>query len=109
MSAFTIRLQPGEDLVEATAAAARQLGIVRGLVRGGPGSLMSAMLTAGPHRFEPQGPAVEILALSGEIGPGGAVLDGVVADPAGRVYAGRFATGSNKVCITAELMIEKLD
>ena len=109
MRSYVIRLQPGEDLVNALVAAARTLGVQRGVVRGGPGSLMSAVLTAGRHRVEAPGPAVEILTLFGELTPRSATLDGTVGDPTGRVHAGRFLAGFNPVCITVELILEVLD
>jgi len=55
-----------------------------------------------PHRIE--GPAVELLSLSGEIsledGVKAAGVSGVVGDPTGAVWAGRFVRGENRVCIT---------
>ena len=59
-----------------------------------------------------RGPAVEIVSLAGEVRstPGGemvASLSGVVADPEGQVYGGRFVAGANTVCMTLEVMLEE--
>ena len=59
-----------------------------------------------------RGPAVEIVSLAGEVRSGEkgeiiASLSGVVADPEGQVYGGRFVAGANTVCMTLEVMLEE--
>ena len=109
----SVRLGPNEDIVESLEQAGAQLGFRRALVRGGLGSLIDAAFegTGGePRRIE--GPAVEILSMSGEIsleqGVEAAGIWGVVGDPTGAVWAGRFVRGLNLVCITVEAVLEEL-
>jgi predicted DNA-binding protein with PD1-like motif len=110
----SVRLGPNEDLVEGLDQAAAQLGFRRALVRGGLGSLIDAVFEGAkgkPRRIE--GPAVELLSLSGEISlEEGAVepagVSGVVGDPSGAVWAGHFVRGLNPVCVTIEAVLEEL-
>jgi len=110
----SVRLGPNEDLVEALDQAAAQLGFRRALVRSGLGSLIDATFVGAegrPRRID--GPAVELLSLSGEIsveedGIEPAGISGIVGDPTGAVWAGRFARGLNPVCITIEAVLEEL-
>jgi hypothetical protein len=50
--------------------------------------------------------------MSGEIsledGPEPAGLSGIVGDPTGAVFAGRFLRGLNPVCITIEAVLEEV-
>src|SRR3954466_11429742 len=62
----SVRLGPNEDLVEALDQAAAHLGFRRALVKSGLGSLIDATFVGAegkPRRIE--GPAVELLSLSG--------------------------------------------
>jgi uncharacterized protein len=110
----SVRLGPNEDLVEALDQAAGHLGFRRALVRSGLGSLIDATFVGAegkPRRIE--GPAVELLSLSGEIsleedGVEPAGVSGVVGDPSGAIWAGRFVRGLNPVCITIEAVLEEL-
>jgi uncharacterized protein len=110
----SVRLGPNEDLVEALDQAAAHLGFGRALVRSGLGSLIDATfegVEGVPRRIE--GPAVELLSLSGEIcldegSVKAAGISGVVGDPAGAIWAGRFVRGQNPVCITIEAVLEEL-
>jgi uncharacterized protein len=110
----SVRVAPNEDLLEALDQAAAQLGFRRALVRSGLGSLIDATIAGAdgkPRRI--QGPAVELLSLSGEISldEGGvepAGVSGVVGDPTGAVWAGRFVRGLNPVCVTIEAVLEEL-
>src|SRR4051812_31651664 len=78
------------------------------------GSLIDATFVGAegkPRRIE--GPAVELLSLSGEIsleenGVEPAGVSGVVGDPTGAIWAGRFVRGLNPVCITIEAVLEEL-
>jgi predicted DNA-binding protein with PD1-like motif len=110
----SVRVAPNEDLLEALDQAAAKLGFRRALVRSGLGSLIDATFASAdgkPRRIE--GPAVELLSLSGEISldEGGvepAGVSGVVGDPTGAVWAGRFVRGLNPVCVTIEAVLEEL-
>jgi uncharacterized protein len=110
----SVRVGPNEDLLEALEQAAAQLGFRRALVRSGLGSLIDATFVGAEgkqHRVA--GPAVELLSLSGELSleEGGvepAGVSGVVGDPTGAVWAGRFVRGLNPVCITIEAVLEEL-
>jgi len=110
----SVRLGPNEDLVEALDQAAAHLGFRRALVRSGLGSLIDAAFVGAegkPRRIE--GPAVELLSLSGEIsldddGVEPVGVSGVVGDPTGAVWAGRFVRGLNPVCVTIEAILEEL-
>src|SRR5271155_4554370 len=110
----SVRLAPNEDLVESLDQAAANLGFRRALVRSGLGSLIDATFEGAggvPRRIE--GPAIELLSLSGEISleEGGvepAGISGVVGDTSGAVWAGRFVRGLNPVCITIEAVLEEL-
>ncbi len=111
----SVRLGPNEDLIEGLDQAAAQLGFRRALVRSGLGSLTDAAFEgeAGtPRRLH--GPAIEILALSGEIAldddPAGpsAGVSGLVGDTTGAVWSGRFVSGQNPVCITVEAVLEEI-
>ena len=110
----SVRVAPNEDLVEALEQAAGHLGFQRALVRSGLGSLIDAtFLGAQGSQNRIEGPAVELLSLSGEISleEGGvepAGISGVVGDPTGAVWAGRFVRGLNPVCITIEAVLEEL-
>src|SRR3954470_9870322 len=109
----SVRVGPNKDLLEALEQAAGHLGFRRALVRSGLGSLIDATFVGAegkPRRIE--GPAVELLSLSGEIsleeGAEPAGVSGVVGDPTGAVWAGRFVRGLNPVCITIEAVLEEL-
>jgi predicted DNA-binding protein with PD1-like motif len=112
----TVRLGPNEDLIEGLDQAAAQLGFRHALVRSGLGSLIDATFEgeAGePRRLS--GPAIEILALSGEIAreedlfAGPAVgVSGLVGDTTGAVWSGRFISGQNPVCVTVEAVLEEI-
>jgi predicted DNA-binding protein with PD1-like motif len=110
----SVRVAPNQDLLEALDQAAAHLGFRRALVRSGLGSLIDATFVGAngkPRRVE--GPAVELLSLSGEIsldekGVAPAGVSGVVGDPTGAVWAGRFVRGLNPVCITIEAVLEEL-
>src|SRR3954470_20463892 len=85
----SVRLGPNEDLVEALDQAAAHLGFRRALVRGGLRSRIDPAFVGAegkPRRIE--GPAVELLSLSGEISLDDDGVEpvrgsGVVCDPAG--------------------------
>lgn len=100
------RLVRGEDLVHGIEALARAHGLSHAIVRCGPGSLDRGCVQAGGAPVEVPGPGAELLTLYGEVGPDGASLHGIIADPDARVYAGRLVPGRNPVCITVEVTLE---
>ncbi|TDT91248.1 MULTISPECIES: PPC domain-containing DNA-binding protein [Azorhizobium] len=106
------RVRPNEDLVHTIEKLCLQHGFSDAVVRGSLGSLSQCCLeTHTGARIEVPGPAVEMLTLMGEVrSTGGALearLSGTVADPQGRIFAGRFAAGRNPVCITFEITLEE--
>jgi predicted DNA-binding protein with PD1-like motif len=109
----TVRLGPNQDLVEGLQQAAAELGFERAMVRSGLGSLNDAVIENAEGRAKVlQGPAVEILTLSGEIaladGAASVGVSGVVGETTGAVWAGRFTPGRNLICVTAEIVIEEI-
>ncbi len=106
------RIAANEDLVAAVEKACLGADIRHGFVRGSLGSLTDAVLLGANGRETAlEGPAIEVLSLTGEVRSGAdgvprATLAGVVADSAGHVHAGRFAPGRNPVCVTFELALE---
>ena len=108
----TLRLGPNQDLTEGLAQAAAQLGFRRALVRSGLGSLTDAALQTGAGTVvRVNGPAIELLSLSGEIaldGEDSAGVSGLVGDTSGAVWAGRLLTGQNPVCVTVEAVLEEI-
>jgi predicted DNA-binding protein with PD1-like motif len=108
------RLKPGEDLVEALAQLCASHGIQRAVVRSAVGSLVEATLARGSapgaQSFTVPGPGVEILNAFGEVtleGGTRALISGMVADTAGRMYAGYFVTGANRSFITIEVTLQE--
>lgn len=102
-----VRLRPNLDLVGAVEDAARQAGFSHAMVRSAVGSLVDACLEAGGRQTVYEGPGVEILSLTGEVGRDGAVLRGTVSTPAQTVHGGAFVRGENAICITLELVLQE--
>ena len=102
-----VRLRPNLDMVTAVEDAARQAGFDRSIVRSAVGSLVDACLESGGRRATYEGPGVEILSLTGEVGPTGAILRGTISTPAQTVHGGAFAKGENAICITLELVLQE--
>jgi len=107
------RVRPNEDLIHAVEKVCMREGISRCFLRGSLGSLTDATLeqASGQTDFL-EGPAVEVVSLSGEVRPDEAgnpvaEISGVVLDPNGRLAAGRFVRGQNPVCVTFELTLEE--
>jgi predicted DNA-binding protein with PD1-like motif len=110
------RIRPNEDLVESICNLCREHHFAQAVVRGGIGSLVNGEVLYGPdgERRRPiYGPAVEILSMSGEVRSNGqsgdysASVHGVLGDPNGHVFAGRFTPGGNRVCVTVELVLQE--
>lgn len=106
------RVRPNEDLVQTIEKLCLQHGFADAVVRGSLGSLSQASLeTHTGLRVDVPGPAVELLTLMGEVrsptGAPQASLSATLADPGGRIFAGRLVAGRNPVCITFEITLEE--
>lgn len=106
------RVRPNEDLVQTIEKLCLQHGFAHAVVRASLGSLSQCCLQLHTGaRVDVPGPAVEMLTLMGEVrsedGAPLARVSGTVADPAGRIFAGRFVAGRNPVCITFEITLEE--
>lgn len=108
MELLPIRLYPGADLRRALEDAVAGQGRGSAFVVAGIGSLIDASLRyAGePNERQLAGP-VEIVSLSGSLGPSGAHLHMSVSDASGRVYGGHVGYG-NMVRTTAEILLAPL-
>ncbi|MCF2132675.1 MULTISPECIES: PPC domain-containing DNA-binding protein [Mycetohabitans] len=110
------RVKPNEDLITSLEHLCDAHGVERALVRGAVGSLLGATLLL-PQRstsaaITVEGPGVEILSLSGEISRMAATgcassINGMVADPNGRMFAGRLQRGGNRSFITIEVSLQE--
>lgn len=106
------RVRPNEDLVQTIEKLCLQHGFAHAVVRGSLGSLSQCCLELHTGaRVDVPGPAVEMLTLMGEVrtedSAPQARISGTVADPTGRIFAGRFVPGRNPVCITFEINLEE--
>jgi uncharacterized protein len=110
------RIKPNEDLVESIRDLCREYHVTNAVIRGGVGSLVNGAVLFGAdneRRRSIHGPAVEILSMSGEVrsdeasGEYSVNVHGVLGDPNGHVFAGRFAPGGNLVCVTVELVLQE--
>jgi predicted DNA-binding protein with PD1-like motif len=113
---IVVRLKPNEDLVESLESKCIEHGIGRAIIRGVVGSLIDASLERGhgsSAREQPiSGPGVEILNVFGEIdlrdrASPDTVLNGIVADTKGQMFAGRFRRGANLSFITIEASLQE--
>ena len=110
----SVRLAPNEDVAEAIGEVCRTCGITQAVVRSGVGSLIDACIESGNDGswLAVQGPAVELLSLCGDVRPDEqghprATLVATVGDPTGAVFAGRLAYGQNRICVTAEVVLQE--
>jgi predicted DNA-binding protein with PD1-like motif len=107
------RIAPNEDMVLGIEKLCLAQGFRNAFVRGALGSLVDACLEVNDGNItEIKGPAVEVVSLAGEVrsdesGTPCASLSGVVADPEGKVYGGKFIAGLNPICITFEVTLEE--
>jgi predicted DNA-binding protein with PD1-like motif len=110
------RIKPNEDLIESLESKCLEHGIGRAIIRGVVGSLIDASLERGrgsTAREQPiSGPGVEILNVFGEIdlrdrSTPNTVLNGIVADTKGQMFAGRFRRGENRSFITIEASLQE--
>ena len=108
METLPLRLLPGDDLRGALEAAVRTRQLGAAFVIAGIGSLAGAQLRwAGAASATRLDGDLEILTLSGSLGPDGAHLHMSVADAQGRVWGGHVAPGC-AVRTTAEVLIAAL-
>ena len=109
MKTLPLRLSPGDDLRAALSDAVAAQGAEAAFVVAGIGSLREARLRfAGRDTPQHAVGDLEILTLSGTLGPGGAHLHASLSDADGRVFGGHVAPG----CIvrtTAEILLAVLD
>jgi predicted DNA-binding protein with PD1-like motif len=105
---WPVRLQPGDDLRRALEAAVAAQGLRAAFVLAGIGSLCPAWVrlagAAQPLEIDTD---VEILTLSGSLGPEASHLHLSVSDGAGRVTGGHAAYGCT-VRTTAEVLLALL-
>ena len=109
MKTLPLRLNPGDDLRDALAAALAAHGAAAAFVVSGIGSLREARLRfAGRDALQHVAGDLEILTLAGTLGTGGSHLHASLADADGRVFGGHVGPG----CIvrtTAEVLLAVLD
>jgi predicted DNA-binding protein with PD1-like motif len=112
--ALSLRIGPGEDLVEAIERACAVHRIRHAVIRSALGSLNDASLDVGKDKppLAVHGPAVELLTVVGDVRPNAegepeARLSGTVGSPAGAVYGGRLRRGNNPVCATIEVFLQE--
>ena len=101
--AIALRIRPDEDLPDALAAACRQRGFHRAILRGSLGSLDGASFVTGAKVPDY---ATELLVTQGRVGPDGVALSILLADMAGQLHEGQLMPGRNPVCITFEGVLE---
>jgi predicted DNA-binding protein with PD1-like motif len=99
------RVKPNEDITLAVEAIAAAHGMRDAVVRGSLGSLIGARFTDGRGVSDH---ATEVLVREGTVKQGVAALDLLVVDMAGQVHDGRLARNENPVCITFDLVLDRL-
>ncbi|RYJ02303.1 MAG: DUF296 domain-containing protein [Acetobacteraceae bacterium] len=103
--AIALRIRPDEDLPKALAAACRDHGFNRAILRGSLGSLDGACFANGGKVPDY---ATEFLVTQGRVGPDGVTLSILLADMAGQLHEGQLQAGQNPVCITFEGILEEV-
>ena len=104
-TAVFARVKPNEDLVLAVETIAAAHAMRDADVRGSLGSLIGAAFANGTSVADH---ATEVLVRSGSIRNGIAELDLLVVDMAGKVHSGPLTRGENPVCITFDLVLERV-
>jgi predicted DNA-binding protein with PD1-like motif len=99
------RIHPNEDICTALEAICRTHNVREAVVRGSLGSLIGARFQDGRSIDDV---ATEVFVRHGFVRNGQAELELGVVDMAGKVHQGALVQGENPVCITFELMLEKL-
>ena len=104
-TAVFARVKPNEDLVLAVETIAAAHAMRDADVRGSLGSLIGAAFANGTSVADH---ATEVLVRSGSLRDGIAELDLLVVDMAGKVHSGPLTRGENPVCITFDLVLERV-
>ena len=108
LSAFPVRLLPGDDLKEALDRLVREREIAAGCIVACAGSLTRASLRlAGAAEATILGGPLEIVSLTGTLSPDGSHLHLAVADREGKVSGGHVKEGC-RVQTTAEIVVGTL-
>ncbi|MBB5158077.1 PCC domain-containing protein [Saccharopolyspora phatthalungensis] len=107
------RIKPNEDIVQAVEKLCLAEDFRAALVRASVGSLVGARLRVGDRVIAVPGPAVEVIALIGEVrtdarGVPTATLTATLVGESGQVYGGELVSGANPVAITYELCLEPI-
>ncbi|WP_029089522.1 DUF296 domain-containing protein [Brevibacterium album] len=101
-TAVFARVRPNVDLGEVIASLSAEHGLAGGSVRGGTGSFVGALYEGGRVV---DGPATEVITLSGILGEGAPALTCSLIDRHGAVHSGSLAVGRNVVGATYDLML----
>ncbi|MEV0700497.1 PPC domain-containing DNA-binding protein [Saccharopolyspora sp. NPDC050389] len=107
------RVKPNEDIVQAVEKLCLARDFRAALVRASVGSLVGARLRVADRVIEVPGPAVEVIALVGEVrtdarGVPAATLTATLVGESGQVFGGELISGANPVAITYELFLEPI-
>lgn len=112
-SSVMVKLQPNQDLKIALENACKSAGIPRARIRSAVGSLSEASFastTGEPIRVT--GPGLEVAGLCGEINldatTAAPLLTGYVCQANGDAVVGSFLRGQNPICVTFELVLDRL-
>lgn len=107
------RLRPNQDLTGALVAVCRAAGHRRAVLRAGLGSLIGGRLInpITERITEVDGPATEVISLSGFVSPGRspeAQISGTLVDRHGHVHSGLLIPGQNAVAVTFEVTLQPI-
>ena len=105
-NAIFARVKPNEDIVLATEIIAAAHGMRDAVVRGSLGSLIGARFADGTGVDDH---ATEVLVRNGSVRNGKAELDLLVVDMTGKVHSGVLSSGQSPVCITFDLVLERIE
>jgi predicted DNA-binding protein with PD1-like motif len=104
-NAVFARIKPNEDITHAVESIAKSHDMRDAVIRGSLGSLIGASFTDGSTVTDH---ATEVLVRAGTIHHGHATLDLLVVDMNGSVHDGTLVRGDNPVCITFDLVLERI-
>ncbi|MGH3434879.1 MAG: PCC domain-containing protein [Sciscionella sp.] len=104
------RVKPGEELLAAASDVCREHGFRHAEIRASLGSIVGARLRQGERVVDIDGPATEVVTVSGTLRVLGddrldCELSTILVDRHGVVHAGRLVSGHNLVAVTFELFI----
>ncbi len=110
--AVVSRVKPGEDVVHAAIQICQAHGFGTAVVRASLGSLVGACLRARDAMVHVDGPATEVISLTGRLRDGGSSgydgeLSVILVDRHAVVHAGQLVPGRNLVAVTFELLVEE--